>query len=821
MKNNFLLYFALLFIFFLNHNSFSDEFKFEFTEIQIEENGNFYKGINGGKVISDDDVEIIADFFEYKKKDLILRVFGNVSIIDHKKNIIINGNEFFYEKKIDKIYSIGKTFVNFDNNYEADTYNLVFLRKENELYSNQRTKINDNKKNYYDLDSFNYNLNNSFLTSPKAKLEDKNRDKYDITDLLLDTKNKKLIGKDISLYLHKDIFKEERNDPRIKGNSVISDSKKTLVSKGVFTSCQVREGKCPPWHIKSEKIIHDKVKKDIIYKNAWVNIYDIPIVYFPKFFHPDPTVKRRSGFLKPSTSSSEKLNRSVYVPYFYVISESKDMTFKPRIFSDHKYTIQSEYREARKYSESVADFSITKGYKNLVDNTKDTRTHFFSKTEIDLNLADFKGEDDESKLDIQIQRTSNDTYFKVFELESPLIAPGGMSTLLTSLELNLKKDDKSLMASAKMYETLSGKTSDRYQYVFPNYNYSEKIDLDKDINGELNFISSGYHNLYDTNVADTVIINDINYESNVKYFNNGLTNKINLLFKNVNTAGENSNKYSDKTQSEIMSSLVLNYEYPLMKYDNEGYESLVPRLSFMFSPNDMKNKRTEQRRMDVESIFSPNRLGFSDTLESGESITLGLNYKKYLNEKSDGEGNDISSEAIFETGFARVFRAEENLNIPTYSTIGTKGSDIVGNAIFRPGEHLSFEYNYSLDSDFSTINYNYLETKLDLNNFVTEFKFLDQSNLPNDEGFLQNDTTVKFNESNSLTFSTRRNRKIDLTEYYNWLYEYKNDCLIAGIEYKKRYYSNNDLKPSEDLFFSITLFPLTTYTTTNLFKDKN
>ena len=61
--------------------------------------------------------------------------------------------------------------------------------------------------------------------------------------------------------------------------------------------------------------------------------------------------------------------------------------------------------------------------------------------------------------------------------------------------------------------------------------------------------------------------------------------------------------------------------------------------------------------------------------------------------------------------------------------------------------------------------------------------------------------------------------KINLTEYYDLVYEYKNDCLIAGVEYKKRYYSNEDLKPSEDLFFSITLFPLTTYTSTNLFKE--
>ena len=50
----------------------------------------------------------------------------------------------------------------------------------------------------------------------------------------------------------------------------------------------------------SRKIRHNKSKKIIDYQNVWLKIYDIPVVYFPKFFHPDPTVKRQSGFLIPS-----------------------------------------------------------------------------------------------------------------------------------------------------------------------------------------------------------------------------------------------------------------------------------------------------------------------------------------------------------------------------------------------------------------------------------------------------------------------------------------------------------------------------------------
>ena len=78
---------------------------------------------------------------------------------------------------------------------------------------------------------------------------------------------------------------------------------------------------------------------------------------------------------------------------------------------------------------------------------------------------------------------------------------------------------------------------------------------------------------------------------------------------------------------------------------------------------------------------------------------------------------------------------------------------------------------------------------------------------------IENTLRYQFDENNYLSFNTRRNRKIDLTEYYDLIYEYNNDCLTAGIEYKKTYYQDRDLLPTENFMISITLFPLTTYET--------
>ena len=80
-----------------------------------------------------------------------------------------------------------------------------------------------------------------------------------------------------------------------------------------------------------------------------------------------------------------------------------------------------------------------------------------------------------------------------------------------------------------------------------------------------------------------------------------------------------------------------------------------------------------------------------------------------------------------------------------------------------------------------------------------------------DSNIFESALNYNFDENNFIKFKTRRNRKINLTEYYDLVYEYKNDCLTAGIKYKKSYYTDRDLKPTEDLLFTITLFPITTY----------
>ena len=54
---------------------------------------------------------------------------------------------------------------------------------------------------------------------------------------------------------------------------------------------------------------------------------------------------------------------------------------------------------------------------------------------------------------------------------------------------------------------------------------------------------------------------------------------------------------------------------------------------------------------------------------------------------------------------------------------------------------------------------------------------------------------------------TKRNLITNSAEFYNLSYEYLNDCLKAGLVYRREFYNDSELEAENSLFFKITLTP--------------
>jgi LPS-assembly protein len=855
-----------------------DQFNFDITEVEILDNGNIYKGYKRGSINTNDGVSIDADKFDYNKTLNILNSYGNVLLYDSVKNftiitqkatyfkdeekiftegnskainennITITADKFRYDKtenifhaygnvKInnpikdyiiyakeatylkneEKLFSKGKTKAIIKSQYIVDSEDVVFLVNESDLSSTKKTVINDQKSNFYYLEKFNFNINKDQLKGEDITAISNfglpHSDQMHFSNAFINLQDKSFIAGKTFIKAHKEIFDDPKQDPRIKGISSIGDGNRTTIKKGVFTSCANNE-KCPPWSIVAQKIVHDKKEKQLIYDNAILKIYDFPVLYFPKFFHPDPTVKRQSGFLRPHMNDSSILGSSLYVPYFQVISDNKDITWRPTIFnvlgltsksskSDDKiYMLQTEYRQQNKNSEFIADVGYTYGYKSqLVPiDDKNSQIHFFSKFSKDLDLSNFET----STVNAQFYKVNNDSYLKIFEnsLSETTLNPANKNIMYSTAKLILDHKNYNFDTGIDMYEDLTEKkNSDRYSFVLPYYNFSKTFMVD-DISGVFNFDSSGSNDLKKTNILTTDIANKLNYQSNSYVSNNGFTNNFRAYYSNSNKIAKNDTRIKNSPTIRVANIYEYSSSWPLSKETLNYSNTIIPKISYRINPSGMDDMSGSARRITANSVFNIDRLSTGETFEDGQSLTIGINYNK--------ESLRIEDRS-FQYSLATVLRDKESKKIPVSSTLNETQSNIFGTFNNSFNENFFLNYEFAVDNNFKKAPYNSITTQISINNFVSSFRFVEENNEVTDTNTISNSTTYKIDDSNHLTFNVRRNRKINLTEYYDLVYEYKNDCLIAGIKYRKTYYEDREVRPKEDVLLTLTIVPLTTY----------
>ena len=863
MKNKIFKFAFIIFFLIVPVSSNSQEqFNFDITQIDILQNGNKFVGTKRGTITSNNGIEINADEFEYDKKLNVLKARGNVQIVDEinnyeifsqniiyeknndfiytnkkskaldtkrgiemnaeifeyniLKNIITGKNNATLENKLDdykvssnfisylknqnKIFTKGKTFANIYSKYKFSSENVVLLTDLMELISENKTTVTDNS-NLYKVGKFSYLINEELLKGTDMLINTNynlpTSDKFYFKTAVVDFKDQSFYGTDPTIKVKKDIFDDIDNDPRIIGISATSDKDRSKISKGVFTSCKQNDN-CTPWSIKAREIIHDKNKREIFYNNAVLKIYDFPVLYFPKFFHPDPTVDRRSGFLKPQLNNSNVLGNSFSIPYYSVLAQNKDLTTIPFIFENNLQMVQNEYREINKNSNLYANFGFVNNYKSTLNNKKNSIFNLFANYDLNLDLENYSY----SNLFLSIEKVTNDTFLKVFDthFQDNILKPKDYDNLKNEIKISLTNENYSLKSGLITYENLQKINSDRYEYIFPYYDYNTKINYSF-FGGEINFSSSGSNIINNTNQLKSNINNNINYNSREFTSFDGVQSFFSINTKNLNTVGKNNSEYKSSPQIEILNELNYNLSYPLLKQNEYNINYLTPKALLKINPSDMKNYSTLDRVVNVNNIFNHNRLGL-DSFESGRSLTLGLDFKKE---------NSENLNKFFEIKLASVLRDKEENFIPKKSTLNKKNSNLFGSINNNFSDFFNINYNFAINNNYNSIEYSNLSTRFNMNNFTTEFDLLKENGEMGNSNFIENNTSYRFDDQNFITFKTRRNRKLNLTEYYDLVYEYRNDCLSAGIKYNKTYYEDRDLKPSENLFFTISLIPLTSY----------
>ena len=790
MKNNILIFFALVFFSSILH---AEDLLIESKKIKLEKKGELSIFEEDVIITTAENNIIKSDYAEYDKKNGTIVLKKNIRALDSKKNEIISNNAI-YKENTKILESIGPTEIITVENYVIKGSDIIFDDLNKLITSNSKTTVTDPDNNIIYLDSFQYLINDYvFKSVGKVRVEDTFENIYNFSQVYIDTKKKELLGTDIKTFINKDEFKfDERNKPRIFANTVTINKNKTIFEKSNFTICDYRKNdRCPPWTVQSSKMLHDSKKKTIFYDNALIKIYNIPVFYSPRLSHPDPTVKRRSGFLVPSFQDSRNLGEGISVPYFWAINKDKDLTFTNKLYASENPLFLGEYRQALKNSNLIFDFGYTDGYKETSAIKKGgDKNHFFSKFVKNFSKIE---NNSENTLSITTQNTNNDKYFKLYKIDSELVN-SEIDNLENTLRFTHTSDEMFFGFNMSMYETLKNEYIDKYEYIYPELLLSKNI-LSSPSFGSVNMDTNLKMHTYDTNKTSKFLVNSFEWNSLDKIFSSGFQSSISANIKNINYEAKNITAFKKDTTSEVFGAFgFLNKIELHKKIKNISEHFLTPKLLVRYAPGSMR-KETNYSKLDPSKAFQLNRLNNNNNFETGLSTTLGFDYEIQKKDKN------------IEISMSQIFNEKENKKMPTSMGLDEKISDLVGVANYKINDKFNFNYNFAIDQNYNDFNYNEIGVQTNLDKMSFNINYLEENKHIGDNKYLKSKIDYKINMGTSLSYEFKRNLITDSSEFYNLSYEYFNDCLRAGLVYRREFYNDSEIEAEDSLMFKITLTP--------------
>jgi LPS-assembly protein len=790
MKSKFLIIFYLIFF---CTNAIAENILIEAKNISLDKDRVTSIFENEVKVKTKNGV-IKSEYVKYNKKTGTLIIKNNVVMLDNENNTI--NTEYAEYNENNKIFtSRGPTTIITSEKYILEGKNITLNNEKRIIFSKEDSILKDQDGNRISLINFEYLIEkNIFKSLGLVNIKDKIGNSYNFSQIYIDTKKKEILGTDIKAFLNNQSFKiNEKNDPRIFSNTAILTKNKITFDKSIFTLCEYRKkDKCPPWTIQSSKMLHDSQKKTIYYDNAVIKIYDIPIFYFPKLSHPDPTVDRRSGFLQPKIYSTKNLGKGFSIPYFFDLGKDKNLTLTNRLYVSENPLFLGEYHQVFKNSSLLTDFGFTEGYKKTsVTKKSGDKSHFFSKF-----TKNFTGKDDsDNSFNISVQTVSNDKYLQLYRIKTDLV-DYEEQTLESSIEFSHQKDDFFLGVNAKIFETLQQNYTDKYEYILPEISIDKNLFNNQNF-GNLDLESNLRVRNYDTNKVENFLVNNFNWKSKDFYLKNGIKNKFLGNVKNINFETKNVGLFKEQPTSELFATLGLLSELDLQKVNGESRHLLTPKMLIRYSPGQMREELTGSR-IDPDSAFTLNRLNGEKNNEAGLNATLGLDYK--INEN-------------FDFSVAQIINEKENKKMNDKTSLNEKLSDLVGSVSFDINEKLKLNYNFSLDQNYQDINYSEIGAKVNLGNFDVNFDYLEENKHIGDQEYFSTKIDYNNTDQSQIVFETKRNLITNSAEFYNLSYEYINDCLRAGVVYRREFYTDSEIEPENSLLFQITLVPFGTLNT--------
>lgn len=625
----------------------------------------------------------------------------------------------------------------------------------------------------------------------------------------------------------------------------------TVFESGIYTACEPckDDPKKPPlWQVKSARMLHDEGEKMIYFEDAKLEFFGVPLAWLPYFSAPDPTVKRKSGFLMPQMAFSNKYGYSVGVPYFWALAPNYDLTLMPTITTRQGVLLQGEFRhrlESGSYTIRAA--GIQQLDKSYFIHTDGTPTPGF---------RDWRGSvETTGQFALSPQWTwgwnglilSDKTFYQDYgiwrdrQMADPL-RTAAMSDYINQLYVVGRGQRSYFEARTLYFQGLSeADVQTRIPVVHPVVDYSNAMTLPFLIGGELSYSAnltslSRAEGSFDP-ITTTAVSNgscSITADPAVKtptncllrgipgiytrfsaesHWKRSFTDSLGQVFTPffalradaamVNVTADpgvtNFTQTGENTVARTMPTVGLEYRYPFIAVHSWGTQTIEPIGQLIVRPSETQigrfpNEDAQSLVFDDSNLFRVDKFSGWDRVEGGGRANVGIQYTAQIDR--GGFVNALFGQSYHLFG-TNSFAVGDLTNTGLGTGLDTNRSDYVARVSYQPDRTYMFSSRFRFDHDTFDVRRFEVEGRANYERWQISAMYGDYAPQP-ELGFLTRrqgilgTTTLKITQNWAMILSARYDLQAEKINQSRIGLGYVDDCLILALNYITDYtYSGN------------------------------
>jgi LPS-assembly protein len=467
------------------------------------------------------------------------------------------------------------------------------------------------------------------------------------------------------------------------------DGTKTTMTNASYTACKVCEmNPHPLWQIKASEVIHDAESKTIKYKNARLELLGVPLLYSPFFSHPDPTQKRKSGFLRPQYGWSTALGTHMKGGYYYDIAPDKDMTIELEPTTLAGTLVGAEWRERFTNGQLKINGSTVNSDRKEEDGRVEAnrqRGHIFADGNFDI--------DDKWRSGFDLARTSDKQYLRLYDISTENVLSNDVyaerfsgrdysriaALNFQDVRLGTRPDQPDILPM--MSHTMIGEPDSLWGGRWQT-NLSA-LGLDRQNNNQSVQRGSMEAGWERRNISPLGFATVVNMDGRGDFYG----------VENSDAAKLDPTLPHNPRIARGMATAGMTTSYPLVKTMTDAQAIIEPVAGVNLSPdvnktsNQIPNEDSLDSHFDSNNLFQQNRFSGIDRQEDGGRLNYGVNTGLY--------GDNGRYGKVFIGQSLRFYG--DNI-FPQGSGLEERRSDFVGQVKAGISRYLDMDYRFQLDS---------------------------------------------------------------------------------------------------------------------------